>query len=240
MEEIINILKEEIKPPELSKRNLNRLLSKTSKYKTINDESKVNAAIQGLCLYHCTNQINITTILRDGFIKTKDNLSGATVMTNNGSDMLQGVDKHISMSFGQPWPEYGNYCFVFGLKHMSEDSLVFFIDPWKLDSHHLEDYVLTRNDFIILLKELLSKNIYFINKDILFKPFWKSNLHELAKYNFRKFELKQSKDLNLKDADEFFIWTRLENFMLGIVRLCWRWWMLVIVCVGIWLMVRTN
>ena len=209
---------------ELSKRNLNRILKKISKYKVVNDEAKVNSAIRGLCIYHCTNQVNVCKIIKEQKIKIKSNLDGATSMTNEGSDMLQGVDKHIAMSIGEPWIEYGEYCFIFSLEHITPTSLVFFIDPWKLESDDFENYFLLRDDFIVLLKELLSRNVFFFNKKIMFKiPFRKSNLHKLINWNCRKMEIKQDADLDITTADEFFVWTRLDRFMYGLVRICWNW-----------------
>ena len=208
-----------------SKRNLSNLLQKITKHKIVWNEFEVDLVLKGLCIFHCVRQANIMNVLKDGEIKVK-NLIMEGQMTNNESDYFQGFDNHLSMSIGKPWNEYGPYSFVYGLEDLDEEALFFFKDPWQFGSKHLEHNFLIKEDFIIFARELLKRNLRFINKNFIVKKRLKGDLHQLAKFNFRRFEAKQPKNLKIQDSVEFLVWTNFDSFLETFVRMLWRWWFL--------------
>lgn len=197
-----------------SAKNLKRIFDKVQKYANVRDECEVELAIQSLCFYHCVRQVNVISVIQEGKIKTK-NLIYEGEMSNNHNDYVQGFDRHISLSVGEPWPEYGNYSFVFGIEKISESSMFFFKDPWLFGNRELAENVLTKQDFIELSKILIRKNLMMVSRKILIKKFRKTDLTKLLKYNVRKFEIKQDKTLSISDADEFFMWSRVDNALYG-------------------------
>lgn len=203
---------------ELSKIRLNKIIPLIKKYPIVNEQTRVDLALKGLAIYHCTNQYNIIKIIQDGEIKIKE-LAGASKMTNSGTDITQGFEGYISLSIGNPWYEYGNYCFVYGLDKISEDSLFFFKDPWLLGSNKLQESYLTKKDFITLINELLLRNLYLKNGKLVIKSFFIKNLHKLIKVSCKKFEIKQRGNLKLIDSDEFFCWSKTDDFLLKLSRI---------------------
>lgn len=203
---------------ELSNIKRDKILSLIKKYPVVNNQTDVDLALKGLDLYHCTNQQNIIKIIQEGEIKTKE-LSGASKMTNAGTDITQGFQSYVSLSIGNPWYEYGNYCFVYGLDKINDSSLFFFKDPWQLGSKKLQDSYLIKSDFIILIKELLLRDLYLRMGKIVIKKIFSKNLHKLIKTNCKRFEVKNNGNLKLSDSDEFFCWSKTDDILLKLSRI---------------------
>jgi hypothetical protein len=222
-----------------SKANLNRILNKIKKYPVVREDYEVELALKGCCIYHCVRQTNIMQVLKDGEIKIKNEINRAE-FTNNQNDYFQGFDNHLSMSIGKPWHEYGPYQFVFGIDKISPTALVFFGDPWQWGNKHLEKRFITKEDYITLFKELLKRNLKYYSERYIHKAKRNVDLHYLAAYNFRKFEIKQDKNLKLHDADEFVVLTSFDNFLMQIIRIFWRaMWLMIFI--GLFLvMLITN
>lgn len=208
-----------------SKRNLTKLLDKIKKHKQVYNEFEVKLAMKGLCVYHCVRQTNIAQVIKDGEIRIKNEILRAE-MTNNQSDYFQGFDSHLSMSIGKPWSEYGPYSFVFGLEDLSKEALFFFKDPWQFGNKHMEHNFLIKEDFEEFARELLSRNLLFINKNLIIKKPYKGDIHGLAKFNFRKFEVKQPENIKIEKATEFLVWSHFDYFLEVFVRILFRWYFL--------------
>jgi isocitrate dehydrogenase kinase/phosphatase len=225
---------------ELSALTRDKILAKVQKYPIKHTQTEVDMALKGLDFYHCTKQENIIKILQDQEIRVK-RLAGTAQMTNAGSDIIQGFDNTISMSIGEPWYEYGNYCFVYGLEKISDDSLFFFKDPWQLGSKKLQESYLTKQDFTIVMNELLLRNLRLIRGKI-FKRKLSKNLHKLIRKNCKRFEVKQVGNLSLMDADEFFFWSKTDYIVMAIARVVGHWSILfmlaVLVMLRFWLVLK--
>lgn len=218
---------------EISRANLTRFWAKIHKHKIVRPAIDAQVALDALNLYHCVRQSNIIQVLNDGKILPKNRITYAE-MTNNDRDYVQGFDQHISMSFGEPWTEYGPYAFAFGLQHISDDALIFLADPWMFGNKQLQDNFLTKTDYIVLMRELIIRNLIFIGKNSFMKLPWTPDAHWLIKRNCRHFELKQPETLDWHEADEFFVWNHFEAGLHGAMRLLWSKQGLVLY-VGLWL-----
>ena len=223
-----------------SKKNLKRLLRKIQKYPKTRDKEDVDTAVNSLDFYHCIRQENILQVLNDKKIQIKRQIIHAK-LTNNSSDFYQGFDKYLSMSIGKPWTEYGPFAFVFGLDKISPNALFFFKDPYKWDAQGLYNNVLVKKDVITLSKELLSRNLLFINKRTIIKAPYKKDLFNLARYNLRRFEVKQPGALKIQDAVEFIAYSGFEKFARTFNRIFYNpiiLAMFVILAIVLWLQAR--
>jgi hypothetical protein len=206
----------------ISRENLKKDLDRVSKYKNKNSDSKVNLAIEGISLFHGTSQENIMGILNTGKIKTK-NLVGGAEMSNNGSDFVMGLNRHVCMSIGKPWLEYGNYFFTFGLKNISETAFFFKGDPWLYNNKELEESFLTKQDYVKLQRVLLRKNLLQITRKRVIKIPFNYDLHKLVAFNSRKYEVKNDSTLSIKDADEFICFTTFDTYIIIFNKLFGNW-----------------
>lgn len=214
---------------ELSALTRDKILSKVQKYNITHTQTEVDIALKGLDFYHCTRQENIIKVIQDQEIKVKK-LAGTAQMSNAGTDIIQGFDNTISMSIGEPWYEYGNYCFVYGLEKISEDSLFFFKDPWQLGSKKLQESYLIKSDFIIVMNELLLRNLRIVRGRI-FKQRLSRNLHKLIRKNCKRFEVKQTGNLSILDADEFFFWSKTDYVIMTMARVVGHWIVLLLLSI---------
>lgn len=178
----------------LSKRNLNEQLEQLKKYKYINNSEDAELAVNCFPLIHCVRGDNVLGVINDGEIKTKNLLSNASV-TGFLHDYVQGFDSHISMSIGRPWLSYGQLAISYSLDELGEDTLFFYRDPYLMNTEVLSKNFLIKEDFIILAKEIVMKNIYYkIQFPAPLKP---STL--LMEY-FKDYEVKVHHNLKLKDC----------------------------------------
>ena len=203
---------------EISKSNLNRMLEKIRKFKVKRDIVEVETALNSLPYYHCIPEANIIEVIKSQQIKVKNQVVKGE-HTNLSTDFFQGFENHVSMSIGNAWTEYGRYTFCFGFEHIDDESLLFCEDPWQWNVEKFEKNVLTKEDFKIYATELLLRNLRRISEKTYFQLWGKPSLHELAKSNFRKWELKQAKNLSILDADAFFVWSPFDRFVYIFVRI---------------------
>lgn len=202
---------------EISRKNYLAFEDRFKKWKVRNSDESVNLALKGLCFYHCVRDSNILEVIQTQQIKTK-NIIYEGEMTNSTTDLFQGFDKHLSMSIGEPWVEYGPYCFVYGIEDLSDTSMFFMADPWQYSNKTLQQSYFTKAEFINLTKLLASKNIILITKRTgIYLPFL--SMDSILKWNYRKWEVKQDKCLNILEADEFMTWDSLDNILFIISRL---------------------
>jgi len=202
----------------LSKKNLAKLLDKINKFKEVRDGHDVRLALEALPVYHCVRQGNIIEVLRSGEIKVKNQVVQGE-FTNQSTDLFQGFESHLSMSIGKPWVEYGPYAFGYGLEHIDEHSLFFCEDPWLWSADEFQNNFLLKNDFIIYATEMLKRNLRRITSKIYIRVrSKKADLHKLAEKNFKTWEVKQASNLKITDADEFFPWTGIDEFIFKTVK----------------------
>jgi len=204
-----------------SRDNLNKLLERINKFKKTRSKTEVNLAIKCLPFFHCVRQCNIIEVLKSGEVRTKNEIDFAE-MSNSMTDYIQGFDRHSSWSIGNPWTEYGNYCFVYGLEHFDNDLMIFSGDPWLWGHKKLQENFLTKKDFTILARNMAARNLLWFGGGVFFKVPWKINLLKSFEWNFRRFEVKYNKSLSIQDADEFFIWGEFDGFLFNIVRMFWK------------------
>jgi hypothetical protein len=196
---------------QISTTNLLVLANKLAKHKDRRTPEEVNLALKSLPVYHCAPQGNIIEIIKSHEIKVKNQVVKGEY-TNMSTDYFQGFENHISAGIGRPWVEYGPYSFAFGLEHISDDSLFFSEDPWLWSPHKFQKNTLRKEDFMAYARALLTKNLVRIGRWHVPIPF-KVNLHWLAKRNFKHWECKVAGNLNILDAEEFFVWTLFDEFI---------------------------
>jgi hypothetical protein len=203
---------------DISKSNLDKLLKKIGKYKKKRDLLEVEIVLKSLPIYHCVPAPNILNVLQTQTIMVKNQVVRGE-HTNNSTDYFQGFENHISMSIGLPWVVYGPYAFAYGLEHIHPRSLAFNEDPWLWGANRFHKNMLTKTDFEIYIKELLMRNLFMITKRFYIQLPWKANLHRIAERNFKEWEIKQAANLSIMDAEEFFIWTNIDQFVYTLLQL---------------------
>lgn len=198
--------------------NLRILLNRVQRFKVKNSDAEVDLVLKSLPVYHCVRDSNIIEVLKSQELKIKNQVVLGE-HTNMSTDFFQGFENHLSMSVGEPWIEYGQYAFAFGLEHISDDSLAFSDDPWLWGSEKFQKNTLLKDDFIIYARECLKRNLRRVNKKFYVQIPWKTNLHKLAKTNFCKWEIKHSGNLKITDAEEFFVWNNIDHFVAYFVKI---------------------
>lgn len=206
---------------EYSLNNLLKLGNRLARYKQVRPDFEVKAALDGLNLWHCVRQENIVQVLKDGKILIKKDIKNAR-MTNSATDYAQGFDQHVSLSIGKPWLDYGPYCFAFGLDKIAKDALFFTDDPYRWSNEMLRKNVFTKLDFILAQSRLLERNMLQLSERWFVKLPFKINLDTLINLNCRRFEIKQTGNLDIDDADEFVLWTKLDEVLYKFVRVFWN------------------
>jgi len=202
----------------LSSINLNDLKDKASKFPDVQTDKDVTTALSCLCFYHCVRQSNIIYVVQEGLIKTKNNIMEGE-FTNNQNDFYQGFDRHIAMSIGKPWLEYGADIFVYGIEHISDTALIYSADPWQMDRKQLSKSFLTKKDFIELASIIVKKKIVYKRGNFNKKE--KLDSLELLNKSFERMELKNDKDLLVKDAVNYFSMTNFDHMVFLFLKFWW-------------------
>jgi len=186
----------------LSRKNFNRYVELTKGFDFIEPVSLSIAALNNVCFYHCVRESNIPYVIRQGFLETKNNIYEGE-FTNNHNDYLQGFDRHLCFSIGAPWVSYGSHVFVYGVEHLSDTALFFNTDPWEMDREELSNNFLTKADFVSLAVIIARKRV-LLTESSCQDAGKKIDLVDLLNKNFKDFELKQDKSLDIKDCVSFF------------------------------------
>jgi hypothetical protein len=198
-----------------SVRNLEHHLEKWKKRKDKRHPADVQLAMDCFFCFHASKQVNIKSILLDGWINIKKNILGAHY-TNNATDYMQGFHNHLSMSIGEPWLEYGKYVFIFHIDKIDDEALFFFKDPWKYDATELANNFMYKEDFITFQKFLQLKNLMRmpLTKDHYMPNIFFLGPLSLLRYNCKFTEVKQPKDLNIHESDEIQIYSEIDYYLI--------------------------